>query len=80
MQVGAPLVLDLAEACNISVVVEDFGRKKVDLARKQQANNEGSHPEHLPGFFGLSHSKVAFRWLGLILSSNSLPLYRITFQ
>jgi hypothetical protein len=54
-------MFDLAEACNISVVVEDFGRKKVDLAREQQANNKGSHPEHLPVFSGLSHSKAAFR-------------------
>ena len=61
MQVGAALMFDLAEACNISVVVEDFGRKKVDLAREQQANNKGSHPEHLPVFSGQSHSKAAFR-------------------
>ena len=61
VQIGAALMPDLAEAYNISVVVENFGRKKVDLAREQQANNEGSHPELLPVFSGPFHSKVAFR-------------------
>jgi len=50
MQIGATLMLNLADPGNFFMVVKDFGSKKVYFAREQHAHDQGVDPGAVPRF------------------------------